>query len=320
MAGIGGARRAGPRGRSLAARAALALAIVCALAGSWPATADAQGSAMVEVTLHSAGNYGGASWSSYFGTASLVGPGFNDIASSITVPPGGRVAVFEHTNYGGRCEDFTASDPDLRDNLIGNDRISSLKVGQACPVRLFADPNYLGGYKDVRGDVPDLRGLGFDDSATAMIVPAGTKVAVYEHPNYAGLCEEITASDPDLRDNPIGDDRITSLRVGQGCPRQVAFFTGTNYSGDYRVLTDADGDGVASYVGDFWWYRLVKSIHLADGTPIEAWYLPVHGSGCEYYAASDPDLSDNVIRVIGEVSWTNTYEHCINEPDWRDQR
>jgi hypothetical protein len=181
-------------------------------------------------------------------------------------------------------------------------------------VRLFADPNYLGGYKDVRGDVPDLRTLGFNDSATALVVPAGTKVAVYEHLNYQGLCEELTASDPDLRNNPIGHDRITSLRVGQSCPPQVAMFTGTNYSGDHRVLVDADGDGWADL--EIWWGHQAKSIYLTGGRTIEAFYIPDWYTTCEFFGASDPDLSDNVLGRVGAVTWYNTTRHCVNEPDW----
>ncbi|MBX4186980.1 MAG: DUF4430 domain-containing protein [Candidatus Doudnabacteria bacterium] len=57
----------------------------------------------------------------------------NDNTSSIIVPVGNSVAVFEHINFLGSCEVFTANDADLRNNLIGNDSISSIRINATCP-------------------------------------------------------------------------------------------------------------------------------------------------------------------------------------------
>ncbi|MCK5729288.1 MAG: hypothetical protein KAH08_08705 [Methylococcales bacterium] len=53
---------------------------------------------------------------------------YNDIISSIQVSKGCSVTLYEDINYQGRSEIFTESDPDLRDNFIANDSVSSLKV------------------------------------------------------------------------------------------------------------------------------------------------------------------------------------------------
>ena len=52
----------------------------------------------------------------------------NNMVSSIKVYPGYTVTLYEHINYDGKSETFTSNDPDLRDNTIGNDRASSLKI------------------------------------------------------------------------------------------------------------------------------------------------------------------------------------------------
>lgn len=56
-----------------------------------------------------------------------------DIISSIRVFGTVVVKLFEHIFFGGVLEIFIADDPDLRDNRIGNDRVSSIQVtsGQA---------------------------------------------------------------------------------------------------------------------------------------------------------------------------------------------
>jgi Beta/Gamma crystallin len=161
-------------------------------------------------------------------------------------------------------------------------------------VRLYADPGYGGAYKDVQGDVPDLRALGFNDSATSFGVPAGTNVAVYEHPNYEGICEELTASDPDLRGNPIGDDSISSLRVGQSCPLQAVLYADPNYGGKYIVLDFATPLGGGEYrapTGTL--YRQASSIYLAGGMSVHT--CNSNYNVCEDFGASDPDLRDNLV-------------------------
>lgn len=57
----------------------------------------------------------------------------NDFASSIRIAGTASVAVYSDINYGGRCETLSASDPDLRNNAIGNDAISSIRPFAICP-------------------------------------------------------------------------------------------------------------------------------------------------------------------------------------------
>jgi len=86
----------------------------------------------IGITLYEHINYTGRSI--YFGPDTPISSdlsrrwfNFNDMASSVCV---GRYTwrVCEHAGYGGRCETFrTPGDPDLRDNSIGNDTISSIR-------------------------------------------------------------------------------------------------------------------------------------------------------------------------------------------------
>lgn len=52
----------------------------------------------------------------------------SDNTASIQVGANSRLVAFEGTNYTGRNQSFESSDPDLSDNIIGADTISSLKL------------------------------------------------------------------------------------------------------------------------------------------------------------------------------------------------
>ena len=58
---------------------------------------------------------------------------FSDQWSSIYLEGPVVVSVYESINFQGRCETFRASGPWLGDNYIGNDKISSMRIGVACP-------------------------------------------------------------------------------------------------------------------------------------------------------------------------------------------
>jgi hypothetical protein len=111
------------------------------LLGARPAPAEAQTAA---VTLYQDINYGGASRVLTASVADFTAIGSDNAASSLRVPAGLKVSAYEQANFGGVCENFTADDPDLRNSPICNDRISSLRVGQACQpqVWVFVDINY----------------------------------------------------------------------------------------------------------------------------------------------------------------------------------
>ncbi|MDO8521608.1 MAG: Ig-like domain-containing protein [bacterium] len=56
----------------------------------------------------------------------------NDRLSSIRIPAGKTVALYDAINYSGNCETFTSNSSDFRDEPIGNDVVSSVRVGSSC--------------------------------------------------------------------------------------------------------------------------------------------------------------------------------------------
>ena len=76
----------------------------------------------------------------------------NDSISSVKVGGNVKAILCRDDNYGGGCETFTSDDPDLGNNSIGNDQVSSVKVElrvspcnpNADQVALFVDADYRG--------------------------------------------------------------------------------------------------------------------------------------------------------------------------------
>jgi hypothetical protein len=71
------------------------------------------------------------------------------------------VELYADDNFQGRRQFFSASDPDLRDNPIGNDSVSSLKISTGCTVTLFEDMGYRGRSVRVETDTPSMDRVGF---------------------------------------------------------------------------------------------------------------------------------------------------------------
>jgi predicted alpha-1,6-mannanase (GH76 family) len=135
----------------------------------------------------------------------------NDI-TSMTVPGGYSVTVYENDNFTGASKTFTANVSWIAD---WNDRVSSLKIAYiGGPVSVYQDITY-GGYAgglDV-GDYTraQLQAKGINDNdITSLKIAQGFKVTVYDGDNFSGASNVYTADTGWLAD---WNDRATSLKV-----------------------------------------------------------------------------------------------------------
>jgi hypothetical protein len=293
------------------ARAGVGLtATVLALAAGLPT--PAQATTAQEATLYQDINYGGPSASFFTNNnyPDLSSIGWNDRASSIRVSPGTVVAVYSDINFAGRCETIRADDADLRNNTVGNDTISSLQVGAACPVVMWNGTNYTGAINWASGDIPDL-GYQFSDLVSS-VKTQGNKVALYDLPNYGGVCENLTADDPDLGNNPIGH-RASSLRIGVDCPVQAVLYADINYGGDYRMVAVNNSP---TYLESAWADR-ASSIHVTSGGILDAQnHFTTYSSTigyqflvlCSRFRGDNPDLRTNIVGNDG-IDTLAAYNH-----------
>lgn len=85
---------------------------------------------LFQVALYTDANYGGDCVKrsiGFYSNAVQMGLPDNSV-SSVRVGAGVRAVLCSDSNFGGVCETFTAHDPDLGDNPVGNNQASSLQV------------------------------------------------------------------------------------------------------------------------------------------------------------------------------------------------
>jgi hypothetical protein len=100
--------------------------------------------------------------------------------------------------------------------------VRAVPVGAVNKVEVCEHFNYAGVCQTVVGNMPALSEYGLNDFISAMRITGTATVSVYENDNYQGRCETFTTSDARLDDNVIGNDVISSLRVGTTCSAVAA--------------------------------------------------------------------------------------------------
>lgn len=156
-----------------------------------------------KVTIFENTNFGGRSQELNIGyTAGPLAIG-NDVVSSVRVPPGLKITLYEHGPGNGRTKVLTADAASLPDF---NDITSNVLVEELPAAVLFADANYGGrSQRLMMGYNAGYLAVG-NDVVSSVKVPAGLKVTLYEHAPGNGRVKILTADTPSLPDF----DNITS--------------------------------------------------------------------------------------------------------------
>ncbi|WP_113673204.1 insecticidal delta-endotoxin Cry8Ea1 family protein [Vallitalea guaymasensis] len=174
------------------------------------------------VYLYSEKNYGGIETKVSFDCINTDSIGIaNDTVSSIKIVGDYVVKAYKHENYSGDYSYLTTSDPDLTDNVIGDNQISSIKINKVDPVKLqegvfvYKDTNYSGEWvRLVSGDYYSSNGIGLGNDAISSIKIIGDyQVEAFEDIDFGGKSQVIKASDYSLYDDFIGDNSISSLKI-----------------------------------------------------------------------------------------------------------
>ena len=148
-------------------------------------------------------DFSGASKELGRGDYDFAGFGFgNDQLSSVRIPDGMQVILFENVSFAGRSVTLTkdAGAATLR-NLNFNDQASSLRVkdlndpagDKPLMVTLYRD-DFAGPYKQLGTGAYDYSSLGVgNDQLTSMKIPSGLSVTLYEHGGFKGRSLSFTA-------------------------------------------------------------------------------------------------------------------------------
>ncbi|PWB27346.1 RICIN domain-containing protein [Flavobacterium sp. HTF] len=194
----------------------------------------------------------------------------NDI-TSLSVPSGYVVTVYENDNFTGTSKTFTANSAWLAD---WNDKISSIKITDTNTslVNVYQDVTF-GGYTAGlnMGDytLAQLQAKGIlDNDITSLKITEGYKVIVYDGDNFSGASKEFTATADWTGD---WNDRTTSLRIRpNGTPNlgNITYYLQNRHSGLYMDVwasSTVDGGNIAqgNYTGAS--NQKFKFIDVGDG-------------------------------------------------------
>jgi hypothetical protein len=151
--------------------------------------------------------------------------GFDDTASSVRVVGGGSTTLFRDLSGTGISSSYTADDPNLGDEAIGDNQVTSVAVqltanvpvanqcDSGAGVYLYEHPQFGGRCLKFTADAPDLRVLGFDDIASSVRVVGRFTATLARGLSGTGVTSTFTGDDANLADDAVGDNQITSVAV-----------------------------------------------------------------------------------------------------------
>ena len=210
--------------------------------------------------------------------ADLAATNWSQRISSIRIPPGKTVILYEDTNFGGPSLILTADISDLRSPPGGgdwNDRARSLRVcNGACAaegVLLYADINYSGDFFPAGvGAIADLATTNWSQRISSLRIPQGRTVILYEGTDFTGAYITLTADAADLRSPPGGEnwnDRARSLKICNGgcpAPEDIRFYADINYSGE---MFSRSGGEITDLAATNWSQR-ISSLRIPQGRTV----------------------------------------------------
>ncbi len=174
------------------------------------------------------------------------------------------VTLFEHPDYGGRSETFYGDDPQLSDNRIRQDTVSSVRVDPGCQAVLYEHPNYDGRASVLTEDLAYLSNTRVgNDRASSIEVRCDSSrsddrrgyrtsrddrhrrddrrrsdrgVTLYQHEDFRGRAETFFGDDDRLNDNEIRQDEASSIQVDPGC--EAVLYEHPDFQGRATVVND----------------------------------------------------------------------------------
>ena len=174
-----------------------------------------RGAAFAGVTLHESDHFGGREQRLSEGTHDAATLQFRGTISSVKVPQGLRVSLYDQPGFAGRKLVLTTHATTLGSF---NDKTASVKVEKSAAqpvdgVTLFADPDYAGKQQLLPVGRYDVAQLGIaDETLSSLRVPKGLTVILYEHAGFRGRSVSYSADTSNVGDF---NDRTSSIVVAK---------------------------------------------------------------------------------------------------------
>jgi hypothetical protein len=159
----------------------------------------------VGLTVYSDTNFRGRNATFRQDTPDLQPFGLNDRIASLQVAPGEMWEACEHINFGGRCQVFSGTEPDLGRRGWGN-MISSVRRirgggGGRPPGRrgleLYSGEQFEGERRELTSGLSDFRRIDFNDRAMSLRLPPSSSWQICADINFV-RCTVVNSDWPDL--------------------------------------------------------------------------------------------------------------------------
>jgi hypothetical protein len=180
--------------------------------------------------------------------ATTSGPGALAGAPVCGTDPGPTQAyLYQEIDFGSICQVFGVGKvADMSTTSIGSDTVRSIKVGSDAVAILYGEVNFLTDLTVVINNISDLGTVpvGADNLSSLKVYhdpdtdsnnqcqtanPRKSQVFVYVDADFSGNCEVLKRrSDPTLENNFIGNDQLSSIKVGREV--KVTLFTASDFS------------------------------------------------------------------------------------------
>ncbi len=159
---------------------------------------------------------------------------------------GEGATLFRDAGFRGASDTVLGDVPDLRATRVGNDAVSSIRLGRGCWARLYEDVGFEGDYIDLRFDEDYLSEtpLGNDQASSVQVRCRGASrppgygrnVTLFRDADFRGRRETVQGDVPDLSQTRIGNDALSSLQVPTGCTARL--FEDKGFRGAYLDVQD----------------------------------------------------------------------------------
>ncbi|MBB5367088.1 MULTISPECIES: Vps62-related protein [unclassified Janthinobacterium] len=263
---------------------------------------------MTTITVYAEGNYAGTSQALAPGRYDMdalrvVG---NDTISSIKVPDGWSVTLFEHAGFQGRSKVITADTPMLGDGF--NDLVSSITVSDAAAsagvVSVYADANFSGKSQTLAPGSYDMGALGGvgNDTISSLRVPAGWRVTLYEHAGFQGRSQIVTADITMLGE--AFNDQVSSITVSapSASGGAVMVYADGNFSGTTQALQPGRYDMAAlAAVGN----DTISSLRVPAGWSATLYEHAGFQGRSKLITADTPMLDDGFNDLVSSIVVSN---------------
>ncbi|MFE4709956.1 MULTISPECIES: Vps62-related protein [unclassified Paenibacillus] len=178
------------------------------------------------------------------------------------------VTVYRDGDFGGSSQQFGIGLYNVNElNVVGNDKISSVKVASGYRLTLYRDKDFSGDTKQLTSDASWLDD--FNDATSSLKVEKiggpNKPVIAYSNSPYGGFEQQFDIGNYNVDDLKagVGNDAISAIRIAPGY--KVTLFKDYNYSGASKVLT-ADAIYVGSDINDSVSSLKVEAISPQDST------------------------------------------------------